>query len=171
MPYCPLPTFFLYEGAPLLTHPFSPQWSSIPLHWLIKSTEDQVSPLPLIPDRVILCYISSWKPGYFHVYSVVGGLVLESFGGGVGWYCSFYGVANPFSSFSTCLNASIGGPMLSPMVGGLHSHLYWSGSSRASQGMTIPGSCQQALLGTSNSVWFGIWIWDGSLGWAVSGWP
>jgi hypothetical protein len=43
--------------------------------------------------------------------------------------------------------------MLSPMVGYEHLHLYWLGSGRASQGTPIPSSCQQALLGISNSVW------------------
>jgi hypothetical protein len=44
-------------------------------------------------------------------------------------------------------NSSIGVPMLSPMVGCEHPHLYWSGSTRASQETAIPGSCQQVLLG------------------------
>jgi hypothetical protein len=39
------------------------------------------------------------------------------------------------------------------MVGCKHPHLYWSGSARASQETAIPGSCQQLLLGISNSVW------------------
>jgi hypothetical protein len=44
------------------------------------------------------------------------------------------------------------GPMISSMIGCKCPHLYWSGSGRASQGTAIPGSCQQALLGISNSV-------------------
>jgi hypothetical protein len=75
-------------------------------------------------------------------------------GGLVGWYCcSSYGVANPFSSFSPFSNSSIGVPALSLMAGCEHPHLYWSVSSRAFQGTAIPGSCLQALLGISNSVW------------------
>ena len=62
-------------------------------------------------------------------------------------------VANPFSSFSPCPNFSIEVPTLSPMLGCVHPHLYWSGSGRASQDTAIPGSCQQALLCISNSVW------------------
>jgi hypothetical protein len=38
------------------------------------------------------------------------------------------------------------------MVGCEYLHLYWSGAGRTSQGTAIPGSCQQALLGNSNSV-------------------
>jgi hypothetical protein len=33
-----------------------------------------------------------------------------------------------------------------------HSHVYWSGSGRASQETSIPGSCQQGLLGISYNV-------------------
>jgi hypothetical protein len=52
------------------------------------------------------------------------------------------------------LNFSTGVPVLSPMVGCKHLHPYWLGSSRASQETFISGSCQQAFLGTSNSVWW-----------------
>jgi hypothetical protein len=48
----------------------------------------------------------------------VDGLVPGSSGGGlVGWYCSSYGVANPFNSFSPFSNSSIRDPALSPMFG------------------------------------------------------
>jgi hypothetical protein len=80
----------------------------------------------------------------------------ELWRGLVGWHCcSSYGVANPFSSSSPSPNSSIGVPMLSPMVGCEHPHLYWSDSGRASQKTAIAGSCQLALLGISNSDW--IW--------------
>ena len=48
----------LYEGAHL-PPPFSflPHCSRIPLCWVIKSPQDQGLPLPLMPDKVILCYI------------------------------------------------------------------------------------------------------------------
>jgi hypothetical protein len=42
-----------------------------------------------------------------------------------------------------------------PVVGCEHPHLYWSRSGRASQEIAASGSCQQALLDISNS----IWIW------------
>jgi hypothetical protein len=44
-------------------------------------------------------------------------------------------------------------------------HLYWSGAGRASQETAIPGSCQQALLGISNSVE----VWCLQMGW-ISRW-
>ena len=44
------------------------------------------------------------------------------------------------------------GSRLSPMVGCEYVHLYWSGAGRTSQRTAIPGSCQQVLLGISNSV-------------------
>jgi hypothetical protein len=47
------------------------------------------------------------------------------------------------------------------MVGCLHPHLFWSSSSRASQGeAAYIGSCQQVLLGISNSVW----VWGLQIG-------
>jgi hypothetical protein len=53
-----------------------------------------------------------------HVYSFVDGLVPGSSGVLVGWYCCFVnGVANPFNSFSSFSNSSIGDPVLSPKVG------------------------------------------------------
>jgi hypothetical protein len=91
------------------------------------------------------------------VNSVVGGLVPVSFGLGgclVSWYCcSSYEAANPFSSYSPCPNFIIGVPALTPMFGCVYLHLYLSGSGRPFQGTAIPGSCQSALLGISNSVW------------------
>ena len=82
----------------------------------------------------------------------------------VSWYCcSSYGVANPFSSFSPSPNSSIGSSMLSLMIGCKHLYLYWSGSGRASQGTTRPGSCQQVLLDISNSVW----VWYLQMGWIL----
>jgi hypothetical protein len=69
------------------------------------------------------------------------------------------------SFFSPSLNSCIGVPMLSPMVGCKHSHLYWSGSDRSSQWTAIPGPCQQTLLGISNSVW----VWCLQMGWILGG--
>jgi hypothetical protein len=61
----------------------------------------------------------------------------------VGWYfCSSYGVSYHFSSFSPFSNSSTCAPRLSPMVGFEHSHLYLSGSCRASQEIAISDSCQ-----------------------------
>jgi hypothetical protein len=47
------------------------------------------------------------------------------------------------------------------IFGYVYPHLCWSDSGRASQGTAIPGSCQQALLGISNSVW----VWCLQMGW------
>jgi hypothetical protein len=72
--------------------------------------------------------------------------------GPVSWYCSFYGVAIPLSSFSSSSSSSIWVLGLNPMFGCEYLHLYWSGASRTSQGPVISSSYQQALLGISNSV-------------------
>jgi hypothetical protein len=59
------------------------------------------------------------------------------------------------------LNSAIGVPVLSPVVGCEHPRLYWSGSVRASQKTAVSGSCQQALLGISNTVC----VWCLHVGW------
>jgi hypothetical protein len=81
--------------------------------------------------------------------------------GGWGFWIVDIVVAIPFSSFSPFSYSSIGVPMLSPMVGCEHPHLFQSGSGRASQETAISGSCQQALLGISNSDW----VWCLHRGW------
>ena len=60
----PLPT-----DPPTYTH--LPQWPSVPLSWVIKPPQDQGAPLPVMPDKAILCYISSWSHGSPHVYSLL----------------------------------------------------------------------------------------------------
>ena len=84
-------------------------------------------------------------------------LVVQSLGSlGVlvsSYCCSSYRIANPFSSLGTFYSSFIGNPMLNPMDGCEHQHLYLSGTGRASQETAISGSCQQALVGIYNSVW------------------
>jgi hypothetical protein len=117
----------LFEGAPPTIHTLLPQCPNIPLHWGIKPPQDQGPPLSLMSYKAILCYICSWSHGSLHVYSLVGGLVSGSSGGGV-WLldicCSSYGVAIPFSPLYPSPNSSIGVPVLSLMVGCEHLHLY-----------------------------------------------
>ena len=81
----PLPSCF-YEGAPHPhTHSFHTALAS-PLYWSIERPQDQVSLLPLMPDKAILSYICSWSHGSLHVYSLVGGLFPGSSGvGGSSW--------------------------------------------------------------------------------------
>ena len=70
-----LPALCHYEGAPPPTHSLLPQPSSIPLCWGIKTPQEPGPPLPLMPDKAVLCYICSWSYGSIHEYSLVGGLV------------------------------------------------------------------------------------------------
>jgi hypothetical protein len=155
-------SFFLI--SPPQTHPILPPPASMRVHphhpatpislpciyWGIEPSQDQGPPLPRMPDKAILCYICSWSHWSPHMYFLVGGLVPGS-SGGSGWLillfflCSFYGAANPFSSFSPSPNSSIGVPMISLMVGCKPLPLYWSGTGRASQESAISGFCQQAL--------------------------
>lgn len=126
---------------------------------------NQEPPLPLKSDRVIFCYIciGVMAPSMYTLWLVVWSL--GALGGPVSWYCSSYGVAISFSSFSPSPSSSIGVLRLSLMVGCEYLHLYWSGVGRTSQGTAIPGSCQQVLLGISNSV--GVWCLQ--MGW-IPGW-
>jgi hypothetical protein len=97
--------------------------------------------------------------------SLVDGLVPGSSGGVlVGSYCcSSYGAANPFSSYSSFSNSSIGDSVISSLVGCEHLPLYMSGSGRASQESAISGSCQHVLLGIHNSVCI-CWLY---MGWYI----
>jgi hypothetical protein len=76
-----------------------------------------------------ISYLCSWCHGSLHVYSLVDGLVPGSSSVcvcvGGGWlvdvvWCSSYGFANSFSSFSPFPNSSVGVPVLSLMVGCKH---------------------------------------------------
>ena len=80
-----LPSPASMKSAPPIAHPLLPQRPSVPLSWVIKSPLDQGAHLSVMPDKVILCYISTWSHGSLHVYPMV---VPGSFflGGGVsGW--------------------------------------------------------------------------------------
>jgi hypothetical protein len=101
-----------------------------------------------MPDKAILYYVGIWSHSSLCVLAVYSQelwvvQLVDKF---------FYGVATPFSSFSISPNSSIGVPGLSPVVGCKYLHLCWSGACRISQGTSIPGSCQPALLSISN-VW------------------
>ena len=83
----------------------------------------------------------------------------------------FMGLQIPSTPSVLFLTPPFGDPVLSPMVGCEQPPLYLPGSGRANQDTAISASCQEALLGIPNIVWFGDYIWDGSPGGAVSGWP
>jgi hypothetical protein len=68
--------------------------------------------------------------------------------------CSSYGDDNPFSSLGPFSSSFIWDPVLSPMDDCEYQILYLSGTGKASQEAAISGSCQQALVGIHNSVWF-----------------
>lgn len=55
-PLSPPPAFM--RALPNL--PILPQCPSIPLPWVIEPPQDQGPPLPLMTDKGLLCYISSW---------------------------------------------------------------------------------------------------------------
>jgi hypothetical protein len=65
------------------THPLLSSRPGIPLHWGFEQPQTQGSLLPLMYNKAILCYIHSWSHGSLHGYSLVGGPVPGSSGGGV----------------------------------------------------------------------------------------
>jgi hypothetical protein len=59
---------------------FPPHRSGVPLCWDIKTLHNQGSPLTLMPNKSVLCYLCDWSHGSLHAYSLVGGLVPGSSG-------------------------------------------------------------------------------------------
>ena len=80
IPYS-IPSPYFYEGAPLPIHPLLHHRHSIPKLGHQTFTGQEPS-LPLMSDKVILCYICSWSHGSLHF--LVGGLVPGSSGQGRG---------------------------------------------------------------------------------------
>jgi hypothetical protein len=64
----------LKESAPPPTHPPLPDSSSISILWRINPPQDQVAPLPVMPDTAVLCYICRRSHGTTHAYTLIGGL-------------------------------------------------------------------------------------------------
>ena len=82
------------------------------------------APLPLIPDKAILCYIGSWSQGSFHVYSLLGVLV-SGRSWGSGWLILLFLLlgCKPIQLFHSFPQLLRGVPVLSLMVACNHLHL------------------------------------------------
>jgi hypothetical protein len=116
--------------------------------------------------------ICIWNHGSLPVHSLIGILVP----GSTGWFGLLmlffqWGCNPPLCSSSSSDSSPTGVSKLSLMVSSKKPHLHWSVAGRASQGTAIPGSSQQAPLGNSKSVGFGVCRQDGSLGGAVTDGP
>jgi hypothetical protein len=93
------PSPCLYESAPPLP---TPNCLSISLCWGMEPSQDQGPPLPLMPDKAILCFYAPGAMGSSMYTLCLMVSPLGALGGLVGCYCcSSYGVANTFSSFKT----------------------------------------------------------------------
>jgi hypothetical protein len=127
-------------------------------------------PIPLMPDKGILCYI--WVPQF-----VLFGWCFSPWylwGAGwevlVGWHCcSSNGVPIPFSFFSHFSNSSIWVPMLSLMVSWVICICLLANPFRVLQLYKAP-VCKNFLASAIVSG-FGVCKLDGSLGGAAPGWP
>jgi hypothetical protein len=75
----PFPCF--YEGAAPPSYRLRTPSSFIPLHWDMEPSQNQGPLLPLMSDKIFLCYICSWSHGSLHLYSLVGSFVPWSSGG------------------------------------------------------------------------------------------
>jgi hypothetical protein len=76
-----------------------------------------------MPDKTILCCISSWTHVSLHVHSLVGGLVPGSSWGGVVWLIDVVlpmGLQTPSAPSVLAPTSSLGAPVLSPMFGCMH---------------------------------------------------
>jgi hypothetical protein len=150
----PLP---LWECSP--THPLLPQQPSIPLSRVIKPPQDQGAPLSVMPDK----YTSATYPaGAMGTLNVL-----------FGWWFSpweFWGfrlddililnmrLQPPSAPTVFVLTSSLGSCALFN-VSLCTSVFVWLW--QRSQETAVLGSCQQVLLGISNSVWF----WCQQMGW------
>ena len=143
-PVSPPQTLYLLSPFPasirvLLHHPTYSCLSPLafPSAQSLSLPHDQGVPLPLMPDKVIHCYISSWSHRSPHIYSVVGGFVPGSFGGS-GWFILLFFLrgCKPLG----LLNSSIGVPVLSQMFGCVYPHLYWQSLSGDSHNRLLSAS-------------------------------
>jgi hypothetical protein len=114
---------------PLIINPPTPasrSWHSPTLgHWAFTGPRAS-SPIdvqqghhPLLhmclEESVLPCVLFGWWFSPWELWGVL-----------VGWYCSSYGAAKPFSSLNPFSSSSIVYPVLSLMVGCEHPLLYWS---------------------------------------------
>ena len=81
----PLPPAFMRVFAHPPTHSYLPALAFLYIGASIEPSQDQRLLLPLMSDKAIPCYISSWSHGSLHVCSLVGGLVLGSSGQWSSW--------------------------------------------------------------------------------------
>jgi hypothetical protein len=90
----------------VMTHPpIPPHLPSISPCWFINPPQDQGTPLPLMLDKTILCYICTWNHDSLHVYSLVGGLAPGGVLSKSGWLILFFLL---WGSFSPSLSSSLG---------------------------------------------------------------
>ena len=75
------PTSMRMFPHPPTTHPPLALHPQVPMHYIIKPSQDQGPLLPLMLNKVILCYICDSSHGSLHVVSLVGGLDPGSSGG------------------------------------------------------------------------------------------
>jgi len=167
------PLFLLQWGC----SPYhSPNPTLLPWHSPILGKQTFIGPRassPIIDARqrypMLHILLEPWVPPCV----VVGCWFSPGNSGGLdGWYCcSFYGIENPFSSFSPFSNSSISVFVFSLVADCEHPLLYLSGSPEPLMRHSYQASVSKHFLASATVTWFGGCIWDGSPDGAVSGWP
>jgi hypothetical protein len=102
---------------------------------------------------------------------LVSGLVPGNSEGLVGWYCSSYEVANPFSSSRPFSNSSIGDPALSSMVGCKYPLCICQALAELLRRQLYQTPVGMYLLAYTIVTGFGDCIWEESPDGPVFGWP
>ena len=136
--------------------------SLIHLHWGIDPSQDQGPFLPLMSNKSIHCYICSWGQGSIHMYSLVGSLVPGS-SGVSGWLIFFFylWVTNPFSSFSSFSNASIGVQWLAVNI-----HLcICQAVAEPLRRQLYDAPVSKHFLASTSVSGFAVCVWDGTPWW------
>jgi hypothetical protein len=135
------------------THPLQPYHLGNPLHWVIKPSQDQRPLLPLMSHKAILCYKCGWSHGTLQLYSLVGGLVPGSSGGGSGSLILLLQPLQVLQFFSTLPLGTL--CSVQWLVGSIQLYICQVLAKHLRRQL-YQASVKQALLSISNSVW----VWD-----------
>jgi hypothetical protein len=150
-----------------------PHLPSIHLQGGIEPSQVQVPPLPLMPNKAILCYICGWSHGYLHVYSLVGGLVPGNSGGVL--LVDIIVIPMGFQTLSALSVLSLTPPLGSPCsVGCLAASIclcIGQALSEPLRSQLYQAPVNMHFLASAIVSGFDGCIWDGSPCGAVSWWP
>jgi hypothetical protein len=129
-----------------------------------------------MPKKTILCYIYGWNYGFLRVYSLVGGLVPGSseVGGGV-WLVDIIvlpiGLQTPSVPSVLSLTPPLGTPCSVQWLAARIRLCICQALAEPPKRQLYQAPVSKYFLASAIVSVFGVCIWDGSPGRAVSGWP